>query len=128
MTEENIFVNKLLFLLNYSDFSLPLCKNCTPTPRPHPQPHPEKSHPCLPQQCPSKNCVFVKSPFPHFFFFFENLVEDSILQQKWRGTHYVFLAYSTSFLCFKCVLLIIKIAGFETSRPEFLGEMFGIKS
>ena len=62
MTEENIFVNKLLFSLNISDFSLSLCKNCTP------HPHPEKSHPYLPQQPPSKNCVHVKPPFPHFSF------------------------------------------------------------
>ena len=32
------------------------------------------------------------------------------------------------FLGFNCVLLIIKIAGLETSRPTFLGEKFGIIS
>ena len=32
------------------------------------------------------------------------------------------------FLGFNCVLLIIKIAGLETSRPTFFGEKFGIIS
>ena len=120
MTEENIFVNKLLFSLNISDFSLSLCKNCTP------HHHPEKSHSYLPSN-PHLKIVFMSS-LPSPIFFFENLVGDSTLQQKWRGSHYVFLTYSTWFLGFNCVLLIIKIAGLETSRPTFLGGKFGIIS
>ena len=120
MTEENIFVNKLLFSLNISDFSLSLCKNCTP------HHHPEKSHPYLPSN-PHLKIVFMSS-LPSPIFLSENLVGDSTLQQKWRGSHYVFLTYSTWFLGFNCVLLIIKIAGLETSRPTFLGEKFGIIS
>ena len=122
MTEENIFVNKLLFSLNISDFSLSLCKNCTPTPI-------LKSFiPVFPSN-PHLKIVFISSFLsPFFFFFFENLVGDSTLQQKWRGSHYVFLTYSTWFLGFNCVLLIIKIAGLKTSRPTFLGKMFGIIS
>ena len=68
------------------------------------------------------------SSLPSPIFLSENLVGDSTLQQKWRGSHYVFLTYSTWFLGFNCVLLIIKIAGLETSRPTFLGEKFGIIS
>ena len=94
----------------------------------HAPPPSWKISPLSSQQPPSKNCVHVKPPFPHFFSFFENLVGDSTLQQKWRGSHYVFLTYSTWFLGFNCVLLIIKIAGLETSRPTFLGEKFGIIS
>ena len=120
MTEENIFVNKLLFSLNISDFSLSLCKNCTP------HRHPEKSHPYLPSN-PHLKIVFMSS-LPSPIFLSENLVGDSTLQQKWRGSHYVFLTYSTWFLGFNCVLLIIKIAGLETSRPTFFGEKFGIIS
>ena len=124
MTEENNFVNKLLFSLNISDFSLSLCKNCTP------HHHPEKSHPCLPSN-PHLKIAFMSSlPSPIFFvfFLFLNLVGDSTLQQKWRDSHYLFLTYSTWFLGFNCVLLITKIAGLKTSRPTFLGEKFGIIS
>ena len=34
MTEKNIFANKLFLALNISDFSVFLCKNCTPSPTP----------------------------------------------------------------------------------------------
>ena len=102
MTEENIFVNKLLFSLNISDFSLSLCKNCTPT-------------------LILKNLTPVFSSNPHLKIVF-------MPSLSWRGSYYVFLTYSTWFLGFNCVLLIIKIAGLETSRPTFLGEKFGIIS
>ena len=58
----------------------------------HYPPPPGKSHPHLPQQPSSKNCDHVK---PHPRFFFENLVGDSTPHQKWRGSHYVFMTYST---------------------------------
>ena len=70
MTEENI-----------SNFSLFLCKNCNP---------PWTVQPHFPQQSPSKNFDHVKHP-P----FFENLAGDSTSHQKRRGSHYVFLTYST---------------------------------
>ena len=120
MTEENIFVNKLLFSLNISDFSLSLCKNCTP------QHHPEKSHAYLPSN-PHLKIAFMSSlPSSIFFFFFffsfvENLVGDSTLQQKWRGSQ-CFPDIQYLILGFNCVLLIIKIAGLKTSRPTFFGE------
>ena len=59
---ENIFVNKLLFSLNILDFSLSLCKNCTP------HHHPEKFHPYL-SSSPHLKIVFMSSlPSPNFFF------------------------------------------------------------
>ena len=92
-TEENVFVNKLFFSLNISEFSLFSCKNSTNNPPP-----PEKSHPLPPQQLPSKNCDHVKPPPPLFF---EIVVGDSTHpapsnpKQKRRGSHYVYLKYST---------------------------------
>ena len=68
------------------------------------------------------------SSFPPTPLFFENLVGDSTFQQKWRGSHYVFLTYRTWFLAFNCVLLIIKNSDLETSRSTFLGEKFGMIS
>ena len=77
---------------------------------------------------PHLKIVFMSSLPPPPLFFLGNVVGDSILQQKCRGSHYVFQTYSTWFLGFNCVLLIIKIAGLETSRSIFFGETFGIIS
>ena len=57
MTEKNIFVYKVFLLLNISDFSYFLCKNCD-----LPLPPPLKKSPPLSKQPPSKNWDHVSSP------------------------------------------------------------------
>ena len=119
MTEENIFVNKLLFPLNISDFSLSLCKNCTP------HRHPEKSHPYLPSN-PHLKIVFMPSlPCLSFFWKFGRRFNPPAEMERLT---LCFLTYSTWVSGFNCVLLIIKIAGLKSSRPTFSGEKFGIIS
>ena len=82
---------------------------------------------------PSKNCDHVKPP-PSCFL--KIWLEIQLHPPSRNGeVHTVFLTYSTCwslknqwFLGFNCILLIIKIAGLETSRPTFFGEKFGIIS
>ena len=107
-------------MLNISDFSLFLCKNCTTTP--------EKSHPHLFQQFPFKTCDHDK-PSPLFWKFgkrFNSPVEIERLTLCFLDIQDLFgTPINYWFLGFNCVLLIIKTAGLKTSRPTFLGKMFG---
>ena len=121
MTEEKIFVNKLFLSLNISDFSLLLCKYCITT---------WKISPHLPQWYLSKNCDHVKPPSN-----FLKIYRRFNPQQKWRGSHYVFLTYSTDLRPEKLLIFGLQLCPINhkncrswNSRPTFFWEKFGIIS
>ena len=61
MTEKNNFVYKPFLSLNLSDFSLSLCKKCSPDSpeKGHPPLSPEKGHPQKPTQKKGKDARYV---------------------------------------------------------------------
>ena len=103
-----------------SDFSLFLCKKCTPPHPPHTHTHThtpilKNLTPILPSN-PYLKIVIMSSLLALFLKIWQKIQPPAEMKRLFGASKI------SDFLGFNCVQLIIKIAGLETSRPTFLGK------